>query len=420
MTQNPFIVGRPVPPESFVGRDDLITIAFDRISTRTDLAVSGGPGMGKTSFLELLASPEVWQEQGHDPGAAVIVLIKCLTIEPFNAHSFWRIILSQIKSKLEGNPEQQADIDILLDKDKVTSADLLQVLRKLGEDNKFLVLLVDDYDVALRRSDRYQEADIEAFLNECRSIANLTEERKYISKIVVSSRPLHELGPKLTPDKSPWYNHYLFQWLKPFTDREVAALLDRGQMTPAIQVAIREIADGNPTLLQNAGYLLYQGELRGYPTFNAFVRDFQDATEHFFKATWELCNELEQTLLMLIALNGLEGRLANKRYALSGIDNIFSQKEIELNALERRGIVKRSEQEGKATYSFASSLMEWWVVKKIENTTETELQKRQKGFLNLMSRKQAEKMTTAIRWLWNHKEELPSILKWISEAIPFS
>ncbi|NEO42077.1 MAG: ATP-binding protein [Moorea sp. SIOASIH] len=418
MAQNPFTVGQAVSPERFVGRESQIEIAFDQISSRGNLAVWGGPGIGKTSFLELLTSPDVWHLQGQDPEAAVIVLLNCLSIQPFNADSFWRQILIESKSQLDSNPRLQTDIDQLLDQDKVTSINLKQLLRKLGEYHKFLLLLVDDYDVALRTNDGYQEADLEAFVNECRSIANSGEERKYISMIVASSRRLSELGPQLTPDKSPWYNHYLFQPLKPFTDNEVAALLLGMPITPALREGIREIADGNPALLQNAGYLLYQ-ELRAnrVPDPKTFARDFLSATEQFFQATWELCNDLEQILLMLIALCSLEGRLSDKRYALRGIETIFSQKEIELNALEIRGIIKREEQAGKATYSFASSLMEWWVVKNIQNSTETELQNRQKVFLNLMSHKQAEKVKDIIRLMWKNKDKIPDIFEWIGKVI---
>jgi len=411
---NPFTVGQPVPPERFVGRETQLATAFDQICSRSNLAIWGGPGIGKTSFLRLLTYPEVWQLQGQNPEAAVIVLLDCLSIQPFSAHSFWRRILSLLKDKLNGNSTLQTDIDQLLGKDRVVSNDLVPILRQLGEDNKFLVLLVDDYDAALRTNDSYKEADIEAFLYECRNLANSEQESKYLSMIVASSRRLNELGPQLTPDQSPWYNHYLFRALRPFTDREFDALLAGMLMTPDLRGKIREIADGNPTLVQNAGYLLYQElQAKRVPDAHTFAREFQNATEHFFQATWELCNELEQTLLMLIALCSLEGRLANKRYSLKDIENIFSQKELEINALENRGIIKREEEAGKITYSFASSLMGWWVVKKIQNTTETELQQRQRGFPNLMGKKQAENLRNVINWIWEHKDKVPPILEWL-------
>ncbi|WP_424103537.1 hypothetical protein [Moorena producens] len=61
MPNNPFIVGKPVPPERFVGRTALIETAFDQISHRSNLSVWGGPGIGKSSFLELLTWPEIWR-----------------------------------------------------------------------------------------------------------------------------------------------------------------------------------------------------------------------------------------------------------------------------------------------------------------------------------------------------------------------
>ena len=416
MRQNPFIVGQPVPPELFIGRTSLVATAFDQIHSRSHLAVWGGSGTGKSSFLELFTSAQIWQLHGLDPSPAVIVLLNCLAILPFSGAGFWRKVLKSIENKLDSIPDLQADIDRLLAKEKNTADDLLEVLRKLGNQNKYLVLLVDDYDAALRPNYQYGQADIEAFLSQCRTIAYSATERKYLSTIVTSSRMLSELGPKLTPEKSPWYNHYLFRSLKPLTDREVDDLLTGMPITPALKEEIREIADGNPALQQNAGYLLYE-ELRAsrIPEPVIFAKEFQNATLQFFQATWELSTEIEQTLLMLLALSKLEGRLAKKRYDLSGIENIFSQKEIELNALVGRGVIKHTGKEEETTYAFASSIMEWWTIKKIENSNEEELQQRQKLLFNLMSRKQAEKVTTAIHWLWQHKDEVPPILKWIGK-----
>ena len=136
---------------------------------------------------------------------------------------------------------------------------------------------------------------------------------------------------------------------------------------------------------------------------------------------WNLANEVEQTLMMLIALCSLKGRLLKKHYDLGDIDRVFSQKERELTDLEERGIVLSRTQDGQKSYQFASSMMGWWVIKEIENSTEETLHDRQKGFLNLMSHKQAENVTKAIHWLWQHREEVPSILEWlgkVSAALP--
>lgn len=413
---NPFTVGKPVAWERFVGRKAEIESAFDQMFSRSHCAVWGGAGMGKSSLLRLLATPEAWQMRGHNISEVAIATVSCLTLSPFSAASFWRKVLNEIKSKADSGSSLQLAVDRLLQKARNTSNDLAIALRELGKSNRFLVLLVDDYDVALRTHAQYSDADIETFLSECRSIATAEDGR--LSTVVTSSRRLSDLSPKLTPDKSPWYNHYLFRQLKPLTDTEVSALFAGIPITLAIQEGIREMADGNPTLLQNAGYLLYE-KMRSQEKLAAktFAQDFQDATIQIFQASWDMSNTLEQTLMMLIALTELQGKLPNQQFDLSDIKIVFSQKEIELNILIGRGIIQRNVDGDTISYAFASSIMEWWVVKQILNSNDNELQDRQKGFLNLMSHKQANKVTESVRWLWQHRDQVPSIAKWAGKLI---
>lgn len=420
--QNPFVVGSPVPPLKFIGRTSEIETAFDQIFSRSNLAVWGGPGIGKSSFLELLASPPAWKLRGHDPSNAVIVILSCLSIEPFTATNFWREVFVLLREQVSDEPDIEADVTKLIDKGDTNKDCLRHILRELGKKGKFLLLLVDDYDVALRPHQSYGDQEVMVFLSDCRNLASHSRERQFLSMVVTSLRRLNELGPKLKPDGSPWYNHYLFQPLKSFTETEIAGLLGGMPMTPALREGIHEVADGNPLLLQNAGFLLYRELRAGHvPDADNFAKDFQQMTEHYFEDVWNLSTEIEQTLLMLLALVNLKGRILDKRYDLGDVDIIFSQKERELRDLEERGVVFYQVHDGQKVYQFASSLMEWWVIKEIENSDEASLQARQKVFLNLMSHRQAENVTTAIRWLWQHKEAVPSILAWLgklSAALP--
>jgi hypothetical protein len=181
--------------------------------------------MGKSSFLEHLASPQVWQSYGCDQSISIIIYLDCLSIVPFMSSTFWREILSLIKDKLGNDDPLQAEIDQSLGKAEVTKDDLRQFLKQIGKQNKFLVMLLDNYDAAFRSHDQYKESNIEMFLSETRNLA--AQSKGCLSMIVTSFRRLNKLGPKLSPDKSPWYNHYLFQPLKPFTDNEINILLGR-------------------------------------------------------------------------------------------------------------------------------------------------------------------------------------------------
>ncbi|MFM7716527.1 MAG: ATP-binding protein, partial [Microcystis sp.] len=105
-------------------------------------------------------------------------------------------------------------------------------------------------------------------------------------------------------------------------------LLARSESLLGWKQAIRKIADGNPALLQNACSLLYE-ELVSGNNLNEkkFIQEFQTNTLHLFQAIWQLSTETEQNLLMFLALSQLEGKLGRNRYALGGIEAIFSQKE---------------------------------------------------------------------------------------------
>ncbi|NEO49207.1 MAG: hypothetical protein F6K55_35990, partial [Moorea sp. SIO4A3] len=391
---NPFVVGAPVPPDRFVGRRSEIEIAFEQISNRSNLAIWGGPGMGKTSFLELLASPDVWKEYGQDPSQAVMVLLSCESIQTFTASGFWQEVLTELIYKLDSEPDLQTEIETLLDHGKATARAMPQVLRKLGKHNKFLVLLVDDYDAALRENPHYTQADMEAFLSECRSIAYHSRERRYLSMIVTSLRRLNELGPSLTPDKSPWYNHYLFRSLKPLTETEVEQLMASIPITPALRNVIKDRAGGHPALLQIAGSLLFRGLRTGkLPDTETFTKEFEDQTRHIFEDIWQRCSDVEQGLLILMAWPKLKGGLEHKitidlsDIDLTKIDVIFSQHQRELANLVEQGVIidKDHDELGNRRYSFASLGMEQWVIQEIQTSDQALVEKWQTILVKLIN-----------------------------------
>ncbi|MFM7713885.1 MAG: ATP-binding protein, partial [Microcystis sp.] len=209
--------------------------------------------MGKSSFLKLLTYPTIWQQYGQDYNQAVVVFIDCQSLEPFKIPDFWYNILVTIKNNFSF---LKTSIHTLLEKPEATVDDLVIILRLLNDQGKFLVLLIDNYDVTLRPNSQYTKADIDTFVSQCRTLAQSEEQN--ISIVVTSSRRLSQIGPELTPDKSPWYNGYLFENLKPFTNQEVNLLLDRSESLLGWKQAIRKIADGNPALLQKACFLLYE------------------------------------------------------------------------------------------------------------------------------------------------------------------
>lgn len=413
MPTNPFFVGGPVPPDYFFGRTSELKTAFDQIAKRAHLAIYGSSGTGKSSFLRYLTSSQVWQAQGQDYSKAFIVLFNCSGISPFTTDSFWRGVLELLLEEVGSDADVQAELNNVLKEERIEKGNLRRILRLIGQQNKFLLLLLDDYDTALQPNEHYTEMEMTTFLSEFRDLAVHSKEGQYLSIVVTTFRRLTELGPKLKLGGSPWYNHYLFRLLKPLPTKDVNA-----QLIIPISTNLREgilsVIGGNPALLQNAGYLLYDALQEGQaPDLEMFTRDFIAATEQYFRNTWDFSTEEEQILLMLVALCRLEGRLNNKKYALGDTEALFSQRSRELIDLEERGVIQRVVEGDQAIYIFTSSIMEWWVLREIENSTEAELQKREKVWLKLMSREQVGQLTGVFQEIWKNRGLVQSVTVWI-------
>ncbi|WP_017654897.1 AAA family ATPase [Fortiea contorta] len=416
---NPFVVGEPVPPDRFFGRINEITTAFEQINNGGNLSIWGGPGMGKSSFLDKLADPRVLQQYLHKSEDAIALRFNCEVVEPFTPAGFWREILLAVAAKLANEPTLQTEIDALITTEPAKRDNLQLALKKLGEHNKFLLLLIDNYDHALRTNEQYTEAQMDAFVKDCRYLANAATERKYLSMVVSSLQRLSELGPKQDPKVSPWFNHYLFLSLKLFSQREVEQILKANipQIRYSLQEAIAEISGGHPYLVQIAGFMVYRQIIN--PTHfdkQAFADEFENRTRQIFQSMWNRCSEIEQSLLMLMALSAINGRLHKRmRFDLGGIDLIFNQRDREFTSLKEQGVIIRTENVGK--YAFSSSIMERWVMQEIWQSDDPTLKGREKVLLNIMSRQQVKKVTTAMDWLWQHKNQVPSILEWFAKVV---
>ncbi|MFM6153551.1 MAG: ATP-binding protein, partial [Sphaerospermopsis kisseleviana] len=175
--------------------------------------------------------------------------------------------------------------------------------------------------------------------------------------IVTSLQPLSELGPQLNPHASPWYNHYLFQSLKLFNTSELVQILNIVR-PPTLRGEIINITGGHPSLVQIAGYLIYQKIQRGQDAnAESFAQRFEADTRYIFEPIWQRCNPTEQLLLMLIALLDLDGRIQDTRFSLKGIGIILTQHERLLEKLKDRGVITSSITDSGKLYSFTSPLM---------------------------------------------------------------
>ncbi|WP_416670929.1 hypothetical protein [Egbenema bharatensis] len=380
----------------------------------------GVGGVGKTTFLQQLASHCVWQQHGFEPNSLVIVLVSCLSVAPpFTAANFWFEVLNLLHDELEDLPQVQAEVNTLLEQETFNVRGIRQILRRLSKYNRRLVLLIDDYEEALQPHEHYTKAEIDLFLTEQRSLAYSSTQRQQISLVVSTSRPLGEFSFPPRPDRSPWFNHYLFLPLHSFSRSEAEALLNPISMPATLQDTVWEATGGNPTLLQLAGSLLYT-ELRNGRLLepNQFVQAFVHQAEPFFQYIWTELSEMEQMLLIVIILRNLAHRLQGKQAVdLYKIDRLLSQRERELLYLVDWGILTKGSHSGEMSYTFCSSMLEWWMLKQIQESHSERLPDRSITAFSFVDADPANDMSGIFRLVWQYVDLNVSISEWMNYAL---
>ena len=151
-----------------------------------------------------------------------------------------------------------------------------------------------------------------------------------------------------------------------------------------------------------------------------FVDKFETCTRHLFQNMWKSCSQDEKSLLMLMSLSAVNGRLhKSKRFNLSGIDIVFTQRQFDLTNLREKGLIIRKDNKdnNEIGYAFTSSIMERLVIQEVWNTDDPTLKGREKVFLNLISHKQVKTVTTAMEWLWKNKNQVPDMFVWLEKIV---
>ena len=409
MSSNKFFPNKPVPPQKLVGRKSEISIIFDQINNRGHVAIHGSSGMGKSSLLQYIKSRHFWDDKGLNFSEALIVYHNCEGL--FTPNSFWQEILQELKNEAEGDTDLQGKIDDVLKLETIEIRDIRRILKQIGKREKFLLLLLDDYHGILRTREDYNKGEpksteMEAFLSGLRNLAVHNTEGQYFSTVVAAFQKVDELGPEIPRGGSPWYNHYLYVDLKPFSQEDIDNYFFNpdGHFFISIPDNIQkekvlEITGGYPILLQRAGYIFSQSDRD--IDINTFKAEFKNQTEYIFKDIWRELTVGEQQLLQLVVIDNFNGKVSGKLYAVDDIDKVFREHRSKLTTLQQKGVIYKNPEQNK--YNFSSSLMQDLVVKEFcESISDP---KNRKIFLDLYF----GKMTTQQRD--QVKDFLPSLIK---------
>ncbi len=425
----PYVVGTHIPPAQFLGRQYELYIAFNQIFNGSNWCFFGSLGIGKTSFLKYLAAPEIWQRARNinSDNKYIFTYIDCELIDNFSSSVFWKEILIEVKEILQKQREQyqnnigqidslESEIDKVLELEVIGKDNIKVILQNIKKQDKYLVLLLDNYDYILecKNDDNYTE--IVSFLRDFRYLAN---HKLYgcIATIMTSSKPLSELGSESTYNYLPDISFPL----PSFQETEVVALWNQMpeplRRKDELRNKIHKMTGGYPALIQMMCFLLYNKFREGI-VFSAqdLEGELNVYAEKIIPVIWKSMSDIERMLIRWIALYYVEGKIGQNNYDLSGIYEFLKEHEKKLNYLEKRGIIISKNQSGKKTYYLAASLMHDWVINEIIENLPEEVKDRERVFLK-MNKGHVKQMNTAMQWVSQNAGSVKSIAGGIQEVV---
>ena len=398
---NPFIYGKPVPHEYFVGREEEVTACFNTLAgpVRGSVAISGGSRVGKTSLLTYVAQIGAAEGWGQPHTTNHFVLLDCQSISRFSPTRFWHRVLDLLAHHVD-TPSLLDKVAHLLTQEDLDSAHFEQVLEALHATGQSLVLLLDEFEWVVKKDARNLEATRD-FLSGLRALINTTP--NVLSLIIATRLPLNVLCQGIVADEgSPFYNSFIFRRLQPFRPHEVEQLIEQVLAHTNVvfdeqdQGYIRQIAGTHPFLVQLAGSLLFEAKSQNLPIadqYRSIGIHFEEQARHHFGQLWDYSSPEEQTLLLLVAW---------QQYAQVWDSNVsldwetysclLRRCERDLIRLAERGLVVKAE----ATPCIFSSVFAWWLMNEMRRGNEENSQRQIAG-LTYLPRSEADKVTQIIR-----------------------
>ena len=359
MSRNQFYPDRPVPPDKFVCRTSELFTIFDKINSRDHVAIFGSSGMGKTSLLRYIKSSKFWQERGLDFSKALIVYHNC---KDSKIDNFWQEVLTKLRNEAKDDAYLRSKIDDVLKLKAIEITNIREVIREIGKRDEFLLLLLDNYHLIFGTQEEYdnkKSREMLNFLSELRNLAVHSTEGQYFSTIVTTFQKLHELGPEITPGGSPWYNHYAYLPLKPFSQDDIDNHFFYPDSHFFISIPediqkekVLEMTGGYPGLLQCTGDVFSKCDPVDVNTLNKKLKDYADK---IFQDIWKSFEKNEQKILGLIFIDNSKGKSRGNYYSIAGIEKEFIRNSSILNSLQEKGFINQVKQLNK--YNFTSSVM---------------------------------------------------------------
>jgi len=356
-----------VRPKEFLGRSAELRAVFNRLRNGESTAVVGDPHIGKTSFLLKVADPETQKEYlGADAESMFFTSLDLHSIgNDYDVRAFWEEALYGFNES-PGNPNTSR----LLEKAAASGyarPDLDRLFTYLGQSNRRLVLLLDEFERLLKHRN-FQDA---AFFALLRSLATRTGGLSLVTASRIGVAAMNLIGRGLLDTGSPFFNNVIEIRLRALSDMDITVLLGRAGEALSLgdQRFVCRLAGRNPFLLQAmCGTLLdTEGEDRQAQAAEAFY----ERIAFHFDDLWQTMDDPTRTTAVILSIVEFGGRALGSDFSYGEIEKIDAFGP-ELRKLAERGLVEQVGEGWKfdtehlllwhgERWSVSAQVFTWWV-----------------------------------------------------------
>lgn len=284
--QNPFVYGRPVPPDRFIGHQPAIEFCRKRLAGQPamSIAINGERRIGKTSLLHYLreyAADETWGQY------------RCLFLDcgifgtGLTSTLFWQEILHLLHSTLDQQSPLVKQISRLNSQTEVSGRELRRLLTRYNtlHPHQPILLLLDEFEVIFQN----YTVDIQNLLMQLRAIT-LDPQNKII--VVIATREmLAQVCQIFTTETAlEFQNAFQAYRLELFNEKEVAKVVrtllassdsdiefTHDDLEVIWKLSQWNNEGGHPMFVQIAASLIfeYRQNLQTAPDYRELARQFE-------------------------------------------------------------------------------------------------------------------------------------------------
>lgn len=290
--KTPFIYDRPVRGEEFLNRELELLIIFNRLRHGASTVISGYPRIGKTSLLLKLTNSTTQRKYlGDEVHQFLFVFLDLRVISTdCTPSTFWEKALKPLQTcpphaTIAHLAEQAATANY-------SSRSLKRLFNRLGQQGARLVLLLDQFEWVLT----HPNFKGPAFFGLLRSLATVT---RGLAIVAATRLRVSEMNQKTWGLKGSSLFNYMTQVrLRPFDEKTVDLLLDRGDFEPSARAFIRRMAGRHPFMLQfMADTLLSTSDIQ-----TTSERFYKGVAFHFDELWYRFSNRTRSALIILSLL----------------------------------------------------------------------------------------------------------------------